>query len=244
MVPERQAGATNPASRWLPGPQISGTAAPSEARSEDDDDLLAAIEPLSEPRTVPPMTPHGLELKARSDLLVAGVRGTHSRIRETRQDLAQGTRAPVIPLITRVPDLEHPPTTRTVVEKGIVSVQLKGQTILELLGWSPGALRGSLDGAWVVLTRDLDGPPPRRNDGRSTVSPIGKLRLSGAVLHQAGVGIGDEIALLVLPNHGALALCHPARLLTGAPLSILDAELVAHRATTTTSTIPRQGERS
>ena len=86
------------------------------------------------------MPRHGLELKARSDLLVAGVRGTRLRIAWVRLDDAHGLVAPVIPLVARVPHVDYPPTTRTIVEKGIVSVRLRGRTLLELLDWSPGAL--------------------------------------------------------------------------------------------------------
>jgi hypothetical protein len=212
-VPGSERGALDTAQpRHLPGGCAEGPA-------ENPDDPLSAPEnPASEagaePRTVGPTTPHGLALKAQSDRLVANTRGTHARRARVSKANVHGLSADVIPLTTRAPVLEHPPTTRTVVEKGIVTVQLSGKSLLELLGWSSGALKGSLDGTWVLLTRDVDGPGPRRHDGRSTVHAIGKLRVSAAVLHQVGVAVDQEISLLVLPEHGALGLCHPSRLLT------------------------------
>ena len=88
-------------------------------------------------------------------------------------------------------------------------------------GWTPGPLRVSLDGAWVILRPDISGRPPRRNDGRCSYTQDDRIRVTEAACKYLGIAFGDEVALLVLPAFGVLALVNPSRLLLGAPLAIL-----------------------
>jgi hypothetical protein len=74
----------------------------------------------------------------------------------------------------------------------------------------------------MILRPDTSGRPPRRNDGHCSYTEDDRLRVTQAVRTYLGLAFGDEVALLVLPAHGVLALANPSRLLLGAPLAILD----------------------
>jgi hypothetical protein len=48
------------------------------------------------------------------------------------------------------------------------------------------------------------------------------VRITEAVCQNLSLHFGDEVALLLLRDQNALALTNPARLLLGAPLSLVD----------------------
>jgi hypothetical protein len=184
-------------------------------------DTGAGIAPSSRVRTVKEMSNQGLALKHRSDVLVTNVRGHHARAKSSVPAPAIEL-AEILPITGPAPLLAFPPTTRAIGPTGRIRVTMNNQSLAELLGWATGALSVSLDGAWVVLRSDVSKRARRRNDGRCTFTEDGRLRLSQAICTYLGTPFGEEVALLPLPEHGALALVNPARLLMGAPLSLFD----------------------
>lgn len=78
-----------------------------------------------------------------------------------------------------------------------------------------------LDGAWVTLTPDTSGRPAHRYDGRASYCSDQRVRLSSAILAKLELVPGNEVAIIVLPRHGAIALCNPSWLCHGAPLALL-----------------------
>ena len=173
------------------------------------------------PGTVADVARNGLAQRARAEQLIANVRGAYEAA-DARGSVpaADAPLAEVIPLVAPLPDLEHPPTTRALDDKGRVSVRLRGSALGEVMGWEAGPLAARTDGAWVVLRPD-PAAAPRRNDGHVRLGDDGRLRLPAPTRRLLGVGPGDEVAVLALPGHGAVALCHPSRLLVGAPLPLL-----------------------
>lgn len=153
--------------------------------------------------------------------IVAGIgaarRGERGATHVPRTPLAE-----VVALPTAPPPLRYPPTTRVIDDAGRFTAKIGGASVAELCGWPVGPLRVRTDGFWQVLTADLDGAPVRRFDGRASVNVAGRVRLPQALLHRLALSPGDEVAILVLPDQGAVALCHPSRLLCGAPLALLD----------------------
>lgn len=131
------------------------------------------------------------------------------------------TVADIIPHLATPPVLAHPPTTRTVMDKGRVSLAINGVPVSTSLAWPVGPLTARHDGHWVVLVPDVSSVVARRNDGRASFDHHGRLRLPLAVLTHLSVDIGDEVAIVALPDHHALALCNPLWLLIGAPLSLV-----------------------
>ncbi len=134
-----------------------------------------------------------------------------------RQPLADVIALPVV-----LPQLVHDPVTRTIDDSNRVAVRLGGRNLDAVLGWMPGALTFHTDGLWTVLQPDTAGGPLRRHDGRCSLTTDGRLRLSAAALTAIGVTAGADVAVLALPDRNAVALCRPAALLVGAPLSLLD----------------------
>jgi hypothetical protein len=91
------------------------------------------------------------------------------------------------------------------------------------MGWNPGALTVTRDGAWFVLRPDRSERAARRNDGRCSYLKDARVHITEAVCLNLGLRFGDEVALLMLRNECAIALTNPARLLLGAPLSFVRA---------------------
>ena len=129
--------------------------------------------------------------------------------------------AEVIALPRRLPELVYDPFTRALDGSGRLRVRIDSQSLTELLGWESGPLTAITDGLWTVLRPDTDGGPLVRNDGRCSVTDDGRLRLSDAVTYALAARPGSEVAVLVLPDQNAVAVCRPAALLLGAPLELL-----------------------
>ncbi len=131
----------------------------------------------------------------------------------------------LLPTAAPALELTYRPTTRALDESNRLSVRLTGPAgkvgLADVLGWEPGPLAVTTDGEWKVLTPDRSGAPLERHDGRCSLNPDGRLRVSVAVTDVLGVRPGDEVLVLLLPEHGAVALCPTVALLTGAPLSLL-----------------------
>jgi hypothetical protein len=185
------------------------------------DKSASAIAPSSHLRTVDEMNNQGLAVKHQSDALIANIRGHRDRtkllVREPAIQLAK-----ILPISAAAPLMQFPPTTRAIGPTGRIRVTINNQSLSELLGWVVGPLTVSPDGAWVILRVDVSAKARRRNDGRCTYTADNRLRLSAAICTYLGTPFGNEVALLALPEHGALALVNPARLLMGAPLSLFD----------------------
>jgi hypothetical protein len=173
--------------------------------------------------TVGPMT-NSMALKARADLIAQNIRGKRDLQPLALQSRGLQPLADVIPLTspTHVPALRFPPTTRRIDTKGRFHVTLDRCDLATLLGWAPGSLSGVRDGQWLVLSPDAGDGPARRHDSRAALCPDGRVRLSAANRFVLGVEPGDEVAVLVVPEQSALALCNPALLLAAAPLEIFD----------------------
>jgi hypothetical protein len=129
--------------------------------------------------------------------------------------------ADVIVLPRRVPELAFDPFTRALDGSGRLRVRIDGRPLTEVMGWASGPLTATKDGLWTVLRPDSDGGPLVRNDGRCSVTDDGRLRLSEGVQFTLSARAGTEVAVLVLPDHDAVAVCRPAALLVGAPLDLL-----------------------
>jgi hypothetical protein len=181
---------------------------------------MVPVAPADDPGTVAGVSRNGYALRARAEQIAANVRGAYASVDDQRGDPGPAPLADVIPLVVPPPPLEHPPTTRTIDDKGRVSVRLGGRALHEVMGWEPGALSCRPDGVWVVL-RPHRTRCGRRNDGTARIGGDGRLRLPAPTRRLLGVVPSDEVAVLALPAHDAVALCHPARLLVGAPLSLL-----------------------
>jgi hypothetical protein len=184
-------------------------------------DTGAGIAPSSHRRTVKEMANQGLALKHRSDVLVTNIRGHHARSKLLAAPPAIQL-AKILPIYVAPPSMEYPPTTRAIGPTGRIRVTINNQSLAELLDWNPGPLTVSPDGTWVVLRSEPSTKKRRRNDGLCTYTGDNRLRLSQAICTYLGTPFGDEVALLPLPEHGALALVNPARLLIGAPLRFFD----------------------
>lgn len=217
MVPESSTEAIEP---LPPEPIVCTTAEPLRAVNR----LNAPIAPADDHDTGSSMTPHGLQAKARADVLVANLRSLPERMASARPlETNRVTVAQVLPFRGAAPTITYPPTTRAIGPEHRVCVTIGGLTLAQLLGWSPGALDTSIDGAWVILRPDRSERPTRRNDGRSTLDARSRLRLSAALLTRLGLAVGAEVTVLVRPEHGAIALCNPAWLTVGAPLCLVAA---------------------
>jgi hypothetical protein len=181
-----------------------------------------AIAPALHLRTVEEMTNQGLALKHHTDALVTNIRGLKLRATSTAPERVATTLAKILPISAPAPLLQFPPTTRAIGSSGRIRVTINNQSLGELLGWATGPLTVALNGPWVILSSEPSEKARRRNDGYCTYTQDERLRLSGAICKYLGTPVGDEVALLLLPEHGALALVNPARLLLGAPLNLLD----------------------
>jgi hypothetical protein len=167
------------------------------------------------------MSNQGLAVKLQSDALIANIRGHRDRSKLLVAAPAIQL-AKILPISAAAPIMEYPPTTRAIGPTGRIRVRVNNQSLSELLSWVVGPLTVSPDGAWVILRSQSSTKMRRRNDGRCTYTADNRLRLSQAICTYLGTPFGNEVALLALPEHGALALVNPARLLMGAPLSLFD----------------------
>lgn len=175
-------------------------------------------------RTVPVMA-NGIALHKQAELIAANIRGAYALGTAATAPDRPAPLADVIPLVSAPPPLTHPPTTRVIDTKGRISLRLGRRGLAEVMGWVPGPLCAERDGVWVVLRPDAEGRPLRRNDGRGVLGTDGRLRVPAALRYLIGVDIGEEVSVLVLSGHDAVALCHPSRLITGAPLALLDEDV-------------------
>jgi hypothetical protein len=211
----------NPAARTstylLPVPAID----PPEFKHPPIGDTDLATAPSSELRTMKEMSNQGLAVKLQSDALIANIRGHRDRSKLLVAAPAIQL-AKILPISAAAPIMEYPPTTRAIGPTGRIRVRVNNQSLSELLSWVVGPLTVSPDGAWVILRSQSSTKMRRRNDGRCTYTADNRLRLSQAICTYLGTPFGNEVALLALPEHGALALVNPARLLMGAPLSLFD----------------------
>jgi hypothetical protein len=194
---------------------------PPELSNHPIGDTDLAIAPSSHLRTVDEMNTQGLAVKHQSDALIANIRGHRDR---TKLLVAQPAiqLAKILPITAPAAEMQYPPTTRAIGPTGRIRVRVNNQSLSELLGWVVGALTVSPDGAWVILRVDVSAKARRRNDGRCTYTADNRLRLSAAICTYLGTPVGHEVAMLPLPEHEALALVNPSRLLMGAPLSLFD----------------------
>jgi hypothetical protein len=181
-----------------------------------------AIAPALHLRTVEEMTNQGLALKHHTDALVTNIRGLKLRATSTAPERVATTLAKILPISAPAPLLQFPPTTRAIGFSGRIRVTINNQSLGELLGWVTGPLTVALNGPWVILSSEPSEKARRRNDGYCTYTKDERIRLSAAICKYLGTPVGDEVALLLLPEHGALALVNPARLLLGAPLNLFD----------------------
>jgi hypothetical protein len=181
----------------------------------------SAIAPSGDLRTVKEMSNQGLAVKHQSDALIANIRGHRDRTKLLVHEPAIKL-AKILPISAAAPLMQFPPTTRAIGPTGRIRVRVNNQSLSELLGWVVGPLTVSPDGAWVILRVDVSAKARRRNDGRCTYTADNRLRLSQAICTYLGTQPGHEVALLALPEHGALALVNPSRLLMGAPLNLFD----------------------
>jgi hypothetical protein len=195
---------------------------PSKAGVKSSDGGQPAIAPPGHLQTVQDMTNQGLALKHQTDALIANIRVRQARAKSATPAQVRMTLADILPINGTAPLLDLPPTTRAISSTGRIRVTVRNRTLAELLGWTPGPLSVCLDGTWMILRPDTSGRPPRRNDGHCSYTQDDRLRVTQAVRTYLGLAFGDEVALLVLPAHGVLALANPSRLLLGAPLAILD----------------------
>jgi hypothetical protein len=173
-----------------------------------DTDL--AIAPSIHLRTVKEMSNQGLAVKHQSDALITNIRGHHARAKALVAAPAIKL-AKILPISIAAPIMEYPPTTRAIGPTGRIRVTINNQSLSQLLGWSPGPLAVSPDGAWVIFRSQSSTKTRQRNDGLCTYTQDGRLRLSEAITTYLGTPFGYEVALLALPEHGALALVNPAR---------------------------------
>jgi hypothetical protein len=162
-------------------------------------------------------------LAATASDVASGFAGGAARVSAAPMSGGRIPLAEIIHLPVVLPELAHDPVTRTLDSSRRLTVRLVGgHGLCELLGWAPGLLDVTTHGRWQVLTPTPAGTKASRHDGRCTVTSDGRLRLSVAVTTALGRHPGDDIAVLVLPDHNAVALCPPAALLLGAPLDLLD----------------------
>jgi hypothetical protein len=194
---------------------------PPELKHYPLDDSDQASAPSSDLRTLKEMSNQGLAAKHQSDALIANIRGHGDRSKLLVAAPAIQL-AKILPISAAAPLMQFPPTTRAIGPTGRIRVRVNNQSLSELLSWVVGPLTVSPDGAWVILRVDVSAKARRRNDGRCTYTADNRLRLSQAICTYLGTPFGYEVALLALPEHGALALVNPARLLMGAPLSLFD----------------------
>jgi hypothetical protein len=169
------------------------------------------------------MPNNGLLVKHQADNLVANIRGRHARIAAAAPFRTRFQLAEILPISPAAPALDFPLTTRAIGSSSRIRFTINGQTLADILDWRPGLLATSLDGAWVVLCPDKSGLPLRRHDGRASYCEDNRLRLSRALTVKLELDLGDEVAIVVLPRHGAIALCNPNQFFNGAPLSLLTA---------------------
>jgi hypothetical protein len=195
---------------------------PSKTWDQSSEDGHPAIAPPGHLRKVQDMPNQGLTLTHQTNALIANIRGRQARVKSTTPARVRMTLADILPINGSAPPLDLPPTTRAISSTGRIRVTVRNRTLAELLGWTPGPLSVSLDGTWMILRPDTSGRPPRRNDGHCSYTQDDRLRDTQAVRTYLGIAFGDEVALLVLPAYGVLALANPSRLLLGAPLAILD----------------------
>jgi hypothetical protein len=169
------------------------------------------------------VTHSSLALKHQSDTLIFNIRGRHQRVLDTGTP-PRSTLADILPFTAPIPTLDRAPVTRSIGPSGRIRVAFGGKSLSDpvLLGWGSGALSVTLDGAWAVLRPDESERTARRNDGRCSFLEDARVRITEAVCQNLGLHFGDEVALLLLRDQNALALTNPARLLLGAPLSLVD----------------------
>ena len=181
----------------------------------------ATTAPTTGGATVAAMTRTSLDAKHQAATLAAAIRGRHTRPSTALESSPRRPLAEILPLVAPAPRLEVPPVTRAIGPTGRIRVVVGGRTLTELLGWEPGALAPALEGPWAVLRPSASPAPRRRLDGTCAYLEDGRLRVTSALCRHLGLDYGREVALLVCPRAGALALCDPARLLLGAPLDLV-----------------------
>jgi hypothetical protein len=196
---------------------------PGTSRGKSDPKPSAESGFLNSTDSIIDMPNNGLLVKHQADKLVANIRGRHARVASAAPSRTRFQLAEILPFAPAAPALDFPPTTRAIGSSSRVRFTINGQTLADLLDWKPGLLATSSDGAWVVLCPDRSGQPLRRHDGRASYCEDNRLRLSRALTTKLGLELGDEVAIVVLPRHGAIALCNPIQFFNGAPLSLLSA---------------------
>jgi hypothetical protein len=169
------------------------------------------------------MSANSLTARHQANILVANVRGSHVRVAANVEERSHKQLAEILPLIAPAPSLRYAPTTRAIGPGGRIRITIGGQSLATLLGWQPGSLTTTFDGAWVVLSPSPECRSVRRHDGRASFTTDLRLRLTHALCTRLELQLGDEVALVALPEHRALALCNPSRLLQSVPLSLLTA---------------------
>ena len=174
--------------------------------------------PTEMPVTVSSVTTDTLTTKHQAELIATRLRGRHLRAASnTGSDLLRPL-AEVLPFIPPAPRVTFRPVTRVIGPTGRIRLSIGGYTLTELLGWQAGPLVVKYEGAWAVLSPDKSGGSIRRNDGHSSLLVDGRIGVPFALCHYLGLSYGDEVAVLVCPQTGVVALCDPSRLLLGAPL--------------------------
>ena len=196
---------------------------PGICKGEDDPQLGAESGFWSTTDSIIDMPNNGLLVKHQADNLVANIRGRHARIAAAAPLRTRFQLAEILPIAPAAPALDFPLTTRAIGSSSRIRFTINGQTLADLLDWKPGLLATSLDGAWVVLCPDKSDLPLRRHDGRASYCEDNRIRLSRALTTKLELDLGDEVAIVVLPRHGAIALCNPKQFFNGAPLSLLTA---------------------
>ena len=126
--------------------------------------------------------------------------------------------ADILPFTAPLPRLEVNPTTRIIGPTGRVRLMIQGVVVSTVLGWRTTNLRVEISGSWLVLHQDSSGRTTHKNDGHCSVTPDGRIRLTKAACKTIGLAFGDEALFLPIPEKGILAITHPSRILTGAPL--------------------------
>jgi len=163
------------------------------------------------------MTTSTLSAKQQASSLVAGISRRPRRAPHTPGQ-SYPVLADIIPLTSAIPSLSHCPVTRAIGTTGRIRLTVGGQTLGDILDWTPGPLSVELRGSWVVLRPADSGRSATRNSGLCSYLDDSRLRVTEAVCTNLGLSFGDEVLVMVIDEENAIALTHPARILTGAPL--------------------------